>query len=101
MATTEDLETLYLDRLDKLERQIRRQRHVLVDHDNRRRNVRSWDAIQRRHDLKAAALSDHSHLVQELIEELRFDVDVLVQDFRRFFASNDADQPQKDRRPSR
>lgn len=94
MATTEDLEDLYLQRLHALERKIKKQRQVLVDHDNRRRDLRSWDEIRNKHDQRAAALADHKRVLQQLVEELRFDVDVLVQDFRRFFAAADADQPQ-------
>jgi hypothetical protein len=98
MATTGELEDLYLQRLDKLERQIKRQRKVLVDHENRQRNIRSWQEIQQRHALKAEALAHHRHVIQEMIEDLRFDVDVLVQDFRRFFASSDTNEPRTSRR---
>ena len=85
MENEDEASTLYLQLLDRLEREIQRQRKVLTEHGVPQRNKRAWDAVRRKHDLKAAPLADHKHVVQEMMEELRFDVDVLVQDFRRFF----------------
>ena len=89
MENKDEASALYLQRLGQLEREIQRQRKVLTEHGVPQGNKRAWDAVRRKHDLKAAPLADHKHVVQEMMEELRFDVDVLVQDFRRFFLSVD------------
>lgn len=93
MATSMDLETLYVQRLQALERKITQQRQVLADHDNHQRDAHAWDEVRRKHDQRAAAIADPRRVLQQMMEELRFDVDVLVQDFRRFFAATDSDQP--------
>ena len=95
MENEDEASTLYLQRLDRLEREIQRQRKVSTEHGVPQRNKRAWDAVQRRHDLKAAPLADHKHVVQEMMEELRFDVDVLVQDFRRFFLPVDKERARR------
>ena len=96
-APKPDAGTLYLERLDVLEREIKRQRAVLIEHGVAQRDKRSWEDMRRKHDLRVRPLADHHHVVKSMLEDLRFDVDVLVQDFRRFFSSVERERPIKPR----
>lgn len=84
-----------LQRLDTLQGHINRQRAISLDHGIRERDARSWDAVQRKHLQHGLAHVQNAHILRSIIEELRFDIDVLVQDLRRFFLAVDREQPRK------